>query len=279
MVLVPTYQIDLMWHTHILSSLSIYNKDCEAMIGSTFHHDDSFNDRTEGGILDTSYRSTKELWRKEYGADYVVEGGMYRGEPPAPYFKEKWAATKTNIIPVTVEMGASSTSPARTPTRWASLDGLTSDGEPAFIPTNTRLRDQLKVWPRRENYVLGKYYEVGYYHLETREAHYIICKRLSGRIKTLESEIAFDRCCCGRQAKVARKEEQLGESRRVLSIMTARRNAPKPAGDVGGDRRYYEYHGGGYVWLYPIVIWDSCGGACGGNVACDRGTNNTNSKL
>ena len=275
MVLVPTYQIDLLWHTHILSSLSTYNKDCEATIGSTFHHDDSLNDRTEGGILDTSYRATKDLWRKEYGVDYFVEGGMYRGEPPPPYFEKKWTGTEMHIMPATVEMGASSTSPVRSPTRWASLNGLASDGRPAFIRTNTHLKDQLKDMPHRQDYVLGKFYEVGYYHLETREAHSIICKRISGRIKKLESDIAFDRCCCGPRANIARKEEQLREYRSILSIMTARKDAPKPAGNVGGDQRYYS---DGYVWLYPVFIWDSCGGACGGAVACQPGTN-TNCRL
>ena len=86
MILVPTYQIDLMWHTHILSSITLYNKDCKAIMGLTLHHDDSLNDRTEGGVLDTSYQSTKQIWLEEYGVDYHVEGGMYRGEPPPAYF-------------------------------------------------------------------------------------------------------------------------------------------------------------------------------------------------
>lgn len=45
-ILVPTYQIDLMWHTHILSSIALYNKDCKAIVGSMFHYDNSLNDRT-----------------------------------------------------------------------------------------------------------------------------------------------------------------------------------------------------------------------------------------
>jgi len=40
-----------MWHTHNLSSLRLYDNDCKAIVGSTFHHDDSFNDRIEGGDL------------------------------------------------------------------------------------------------------------------------------------------------------------------------------------------------------------------------------------
>ena len=32
--LVPTYQIDLMWHTHILSSIKAYHRDCQNVIGT-----------------------------------------------------------------------------------------------------------------------------------------------------------------------------------------------------------------------------------------------------
>jgi hypothetical protein len=275
MVLVPTYQIDLMWHTHILSSLCLYNKDCTAMIGSTFHHDDSLNDRTEGGVLDTSYRMTKERWREEYGADYVVEGGMYRGEPPTSYFGVKWTAADTNSTPVSLEMGASSTSPTSVPMQWASVDGLTSDGLPAFIASNPRLN----LTPRMPgNYVLGNEgKKVGYFHLETREAHSIICKQLSDKIKKLESDIAIEKCCCRwRPADIARKEEQLRETRKVLMIIIARHRASKPTGDIGGDQHYYA---DGYVWIYPGIIWDSCGGICEGNVACNTGTIKTNCKL
>ena len=83
MILVPTYQIDLMWHTHILSSITNYNADCKAIIGATMNHDDSFNDRTEDGPLDRAFQETKALWKETYdGEEYTVPGGMYRGEPP-----------------------------------------------------------------------------------------------------------------------------------------------------------------------------------------------------
>jgi hypothetical protein len=277
MILVPTYQVDLMWHTHILSSTSLYNKDCTAMIGSTFHHDDSLNDQSEGGVLDTSYCMTKELWRKEYGEAYAVEGGMYRGEPPSPYFDRNWTATEMIILPVSLEMGASSTSPANGPTQWASVDDYASDGQRAFIPTNTVMRHQLETMPHREMYVLGKHNEkIGYFHLETWEAHSITCQRLAGRIRQLESDIASEKCCCGSLDGIASMEKRLVETQEVESIMIARRNALTPAGNIDGDQSYYD-HGGG--WIYPIVIWDCCGGACGGSVAHSTGKNETNYKL
>jgi hypothetical protein len=49
-------------------------------------------DCSDGGVLDLSFKSTQQLWKKEYGCDYVIEGGMYRGEPPAGFFQEGWDA-------------------------------------------------------------------------------------------------------------------------------------------------------------------------------------------
>ena len=46
-IIVPTYQIDLMWHTHMLSSLKDYSNDCMKLTFSLLPHDDSVNDRSE----------------------------------------------------------------------------------------------------------------------------------------------------------------------------------------------------------------------------------------
>mmetsp|Transcript_8187 Transcript_8187/g.23520 ORF Transcript_8187/g.23520 Transcript_8187/m.23520 type:complete len:848 (+) Transcript_8187:28-2571(+) len=89
-IIIPTYQIDLHWHTHILSSTRAYRRDCESIIGYVMHHDDSLDDRTVGGVLDTSFGDTKSLWRQMYGEDYHCDGGMYRGEPPAEYYRTDW---------------------------------------------------------------------------------------------------------------------------------------------------------------------------------------------
>ena len=91
-MIVPTYQIDLIWHTHILSCLQTYFADCRRILhGDILHHDDSLNDRTEGGSLDQAFRATKKIWSQVYdGEHYYCEGGMYRGEPPSNYFDRSW---------------------------------------------------------------------------------------------------------------------------------------------------------------------------------------------
>ncbi|CAJ1959374.1 unnamed protein product [Cylindrotheca closterium] len=95
-ILVPTYQIDLMWHTHILSSLTGYFVDCKAIMGTTLNHDDSLNDRTDDGPLDRAFNDTKALWKKSYGEEYFVKGGMYRGEPPKGYYNISWCSRVCN---------------------------------------------------------------------------------------------------------------------------------------------------------------------------------------
>ncbi len=53
-------------------------------------HDDSLTDREEGGILDTNFKATQYLWLDKYNEDYVVQGGMYRGEPPNIFYNPRW---------------------------------------------------------------------------------------------------------------------------------------------------------------------------------------------
>ena len=271
-ILVPTYQIDLMWHTHILTSITKYNQDCKAIMGSTLHHDDSLNDRSEGSLLNVSYHATKALWSEAYnGQDYVVDGGMYRGEPPRQYFSASW---NSNMTPggnahLVGKMGASSTSPAG-PTRWATVDGVTSDGSPAFIPTNTTNRGQLKRAAKENNYILGRADgKVGYFHMETKEAHEILTARIESRIQNLESDIAMSKCCCGSPQTISRMEDQLKEFNDIYNVEKARLSADKPHGTVSSrrtdDSAYYAM--GGY-WLYPETLWLAGGGACGGGVAC-----------
>ena len=115
-VIVPTYPIDLMWHTHILSNMYKYHADCRQIVGETLNHDDSFGDgdRTEGKALDTAFQETKALWEGNYHQDYYAPGGMYRGEVPTDYFSSDfldWADCPPTgpYLPLVGRQGASST--------------------------------------------------------------------------------------------------------------------------------------------------------------------------
>ncbi len=95
-MIVPTYDIDLMWHTHILSGLVFYHNDCRKLLGgSTLNHDDGVGeDRSEGGTLDVAFRETTALWKHSYGEDYSIAGGMYKGEPPKHYYSKEWSSNE-----------------------------------------------------------------------------------------------------------------------------------------------------------------------------------------
>jgi hypothetical protein len=268
-ILVPTYQIDLLWHTHILSSITNYNNDCKAIMGGTLHHDDSLTDRSDGGVLDVAYTSTKNLWKDEYGCDYVICGGMYRGEPPKAFFSADWrswqeewqAGANLHLIG---KMGASSTSP---PDKWAHHTGTASDGAQAFIATNTSRKDELKTKEHRDAYVLGRTANgIGYYHMETRDAHEILHQRVVRRIKRLETDIACAQCCF--LGNKPMKEKELAQMTEVRDVLAARKKASKPSGNPrntsSGDDTYYGADG---LWLYPFIMYDCAGGACGGGVA------------
>ena len=95
--LVPTYQIDLFWHTHILASASTYAADTRRLCGFALPHDDSVNDRAEGSKLNRQYEVTQKLWAENYGERYAVPGGMYRGEPPDAYFDATWEKETVEI--------------------------------------------------------------------------------------------------------------------------------------------------------------------------------------
>ncbi|XP_024521551.1 glycine-rich domain-containing protein 1-like [Selaginella moellendorffii] len=78
---VPTYDIDLIWHTHQLHTVS-YHNDLTQVLGSIFEHDDTDSNRGSGGKLDNGFTKTRSMWEDTYGLPYEKAGCMYRGEPP-----------------------------------------------------------------------------------------------------------------------------------------------------------------------------------------------------
>ncbi|KAJ8316853.1 hypothetical protein KUTeg_004757 [Tegillarca granosa] len=82
MFLVPCYDIDLVWHTHLLHP-AIYKKDTEEILGILFNHDDTANDRSPDSRRSQSDLETRELWRNTFHETFSLHGAMYRGDPPA----------------------------------------------------------------------------------------------------------------------------------------------------------------------------------------------------
>lgn len=80
---VPTYDVDLMWHTHQLHPVT-YCNDMLNLLGRVLEHDDTDDDRTEGKKLDTGFSETTEQFENTFGVRYWKAGAMYRGMLPTP---------------------------------------------------------------------------------------------------------------------------------------------------------------------------------------------------
>ncbi|VAH71082.1 unnamed protein product [Triticum turgidum subsp. durum] len=80
---VPTYDVDLMWHTHQLNSVA-YCNDMLCLLGRVLEHDDTDDDRAEGKKLDTGFSGTTEQFENCFGVRYWKAGAMYRGSLPSP---------------------------------------------------------------------------------------------------------------------------------------------------------------------------------------------------
>ncbi|KAI5067730.1 hypothetical protein GOP47_0018258 [Adiantum capillus-veneris] len=96
--LVPTYDIDLLWHAHQLN-VKCYTDDMRRILDRLLPHDDSVADRTPGSRLEKSSILTHKLWLERYGKPYIREGAMYRGEPPAPVPIPLQGETVTSLLP------------------------------------------------------------------------------------------------------------------------------------------------------------------------------------
>jgi hypothetical protein len=78
--LVPSYDIDLIWHAHQAHPLE-YKDDTVRHIGCLFNHDDTTTDRSPGSKLSTADQNTRQLWKDTFNNENPVQfGAMYRGE-------------------------------------------------------------------------------------------------------------------------------------------------------------------------------------------------------
>ena len=92
---VPTYDIDLIWHSHQLHPVS-YCNDLEAIMGKVLQHDDTDSDRTKGQKLDVGFSETTAQWEETFGSRYWKAGAMYRGSPPSPLTVDKYKIVDTH---------------------------------------------------------------------------------------------------------------------------------------------------------------------------------------
>ncbi len=87
--IVPTYDIDAIWHTHLAFPCQ-YLSDCRRIAGRAIHHDDDAGqDRSPASFLSSSAAKTERLWQATFGSAWRKEGAMHRGEPPQWYWSDR----------------------------------------------------------------------------------------------------------------------------------------------------------------------------------------------
>ncbi len=79
--LVPMYDIDLVWHAHILRDTRSYVADTKRLVGRFVNHQED-DDRSEDGDLNAGFRTTAELWRVKYTETYEDDTTNYKGHLP-----------------------------------------------------------------------------------------------------------------------------------------------------------------------------------------------------
>jgi Glycine-rich domain-containing protein-like len=202
-MIVPTFQIDLIWHAHMLASTTVYNADCIRIHGSKFNHDDTLDDRSEGSCQQQAFLMTIGLWKRQYYEPYVTLYGNYLGEPPAEYYKPDWDASKQHDMVTNSGTSTDSLKPRAASGEQEKVDrfderpwldplvGTIQNGRIIFLPPKVSEQTK-KLHPelRMDDFVYGDgCLGVGHYSLQTRDAHWILLGILQRRITEAESEL------------------------------------------------------------------------------------------
>jgi hypothetical protein len=105
---VPSYDVDLCWHTHMLACSSSYLEETRVRAGEAVDHDDSVNERHEGSKLDKGWNNTQALWHQTYASAETLplnaQGTSWRGEPPTWWFENRHQRVRVYDDVATVEL-------------------------------------------------------------------------------------------------------------------------------------------------------------------------------
>ena len=72
--IVPTVDVDAVWHAHILDTMK-YSEDCQAIFGCFFHHFPYFGIRgaEDAKALSSAFSETKRLYQLEFSGKFGVD--------------------------------------------------------------------------------------------------------------------------------------------------------------------------------------------------------------
>jgi len=66
-LLVPTLDVDLIWHVHMLSPVD-YREDCEALLGRQLKHDATLPAAT----IEDGFKATQQRWQEAFGLPFTL---------------------------------------------------------------------------------------------------------------------------------------------------------------------------------------------------------------
>ena len=87
--LTPTYQIDLIWHTHMRHP-HLYRLDTGRIFSDVLNHSDEETDRSPGSKLAKGWETTKRLWEGYYGEPYQTCTECFSGVMNTPRTSGKY---------------------------------------------------------------------------------------------------------------------------------------------------------------------------------------------
>ncbi|KAK7227442.1 hypothetical protein V2G26_015445 [Clonostachys chloroleuca] len=97
LMMVPTLDVDLVWHTHQCAA-SQYGKDMEARVGRFINHDDT----VASVALENGFDRTADLYHKHFGKEYRI-CGCWECEALASAMEQAVKTGETDIPKITAE--------------------------------------------------------------------------------------------------------------------------------------------------------------------------------
>jgi hypothetical protein len=98
--IVPTYDIDNIWHTHLAFPYR-YIADCSRIAGREInHYEVGGHDRSSGGFLSKSTAKTEQLWNEAFNSPWRKKGALFRGTPPSWYWSDRRRAAARPMLSV-----------------------------------------------------------------------------------------------------------------------------------------------------------------------------------
>jgi Glycine-rich domain-containing protein-like len=255
-MIVPTLQIDLAWHAHMLVSSSDYSADCTKIRGAMLNHDDTFDDRSPGSRQQQAYHETIKLWEQQYIEPYVAPYGNYLGDPPAEFYHPLWVSTVQNHPTNATQVYSTNTElypkddNVEVATKFA--DTLWVDpsvnpihnGQPVFVDQFYAAQGE-SIYPnlRIEDFVFGNGCAgKGYYSLQTRDAHLILLCELQISLvqeTNKRNDLLGNGCLCfgskqspANTAKVRNLDASIENIETTIKHINVRVNSSGPNADL-----------------------------------------------